>query len=87
MSANQFIEGASYGPEALQIVCQAFDEVWPSIAGKLRDDPAAIEAARLKLANTILIFPNDAINSAGLIRNSALYRMAFQDQENPISSD
>ena len=33
MKAKHLIEGASYGPEALKIICQAFEEAWTSIAG------------------------------------------------------
>jgi hypothetical protein len=82
--AKRLLEGASYGPEALQIVCQAFDEVWASIQGNYGDDPAAIEAARLKLANIILIFPHNAIHSVALIRSCALNSMASQSQTKPI---
>ncbi len=57
MKAKHLIESASYGPEALKIVWRAFDEAWASIAGNFGNDPAAIEAARLKLAKIILSFP------------------------------
>ena len=86
MSANQFIEGASYGPEALKIVCQAFDEAWNSIAGNFGNDPATIEAARLKLANIVLSFPHNKIRDAEQIRNSSLQIMALQYRAQSIFS-
>jgi hypothetical protein len=78
MKAKRLIEGASYGPEALKIVCQAFDEAWSSIAGNIGNDPAAIEAARLKLANIILTFPHDEITDAEQIKYSTLQILALQ---------
>jgi hypothetical protein len=78
MRAKQLIAGASYGPEALKIVCQAFEEAWTSIAGNFGNDPAAIEAARLKLANIILSFPHNEIKDAEQIKQSSLQIMALQ---------
>ena len=85
MRAKQPTEGASYGPEALRIVYQAFDEGWNSIAGNFGNDPAAIEAARLKLANIILSFPHDKIRDAEQIKTSSLLIMALQYRVQPVS--
>jgi hypothetical protein len=78
MRAKRLIEGASYGPEQLKIVCQAFDEAWSSIAGNFGDDPAAIEAARLKLANAILSFPHNQIKDVEQVKNASLQTIALQ---------
>jgi hypothetical protein len=86
MKAKQLIEGASYGPEALKIVCQAFEEAWTSIAGNFGDDPAATEAARLKLANIISSFPHNQIKDAEQIKRSSLQIMALQYRAQPTSS-
>ena len=51
MKARHVIDSASYGPEALKVIVQAFDEAWRDIAGNFGDDPRDIELARLKLAN------------------------------------
>jgi hypothetical protein len=64
--------------EALKIVCRAFEEAWTSIAGNFGNDPAAIEAARLKLANIILSFPHNEIKDAEQIKQSSLQIMALQ---------
>ena len=85
MRAKQLIEGASYGPEALKIVGQAFEEAWASIAGNIRNDPAAIEAARLKLANIILSFPHNEIRNAEQIKQSSLQIMALRSPPEPSS--
>lgn len=78
MMAKLLIDGAPYGPEALKIVCRAFEEAWASIAGNFGDDPTSIEAARLKLANIILSFPHNEIRNAEQIKNSSLQIMALQ---------
>jgi hypothetical protein len=85
MRAQQLIEGASYGPEALKTVCQAFDDAWASIAGNFGDDPLEIEAARLKLANIILSFPHNEIRDAEQIKNSSLQIMALAYRRRPVS--
>jgi hypothetical protein len=84
MRANQSVEGGSYGPEALEIIYQAFDEAWNSVAGNFGNDPEAIEAARLKLANIILSFPPDNIRSADQIKNSSLQIMALPYRMRPV---
>lgn len=77
MKARQLISGASYGPDALKIIFQAFDDAWDSIADNFGNDPLAIEAARLKLANIILSFPDNDIRNAQEIKNSSLQIMAL----------
>jgi hypothetical protein len=37
MKARRLIDGASYGPDALRAIGQAFDETCASIAGNFRD--------------------------------------------------
>ena len=86
MRAKQLIEGASYDPDALKIVCQAFDEAWANIAGNFGNDPPAIEAARLKLANIILSFPHTEIKDAEQIKSSSILIMALQYRGLPTSS-
>ena len=38
MKARQLIDGASFGPEALKAIGQAFDKAWLEIAGNFGDD-------------------------------------------------
>ena len=54
MKARQLVDGASFGPEALKAMCQAFDEAWESIAGNFGNEPAVVEEARLRLAKAVL---------------------------------
>ena len=48
------IYGASYAPEALKAICQAFDQAWAQIAHQFGDNQAVVEAARLRLAEAVL---------------------------------
>ena len=59
MKARKLIGGASLGPEALKVIGQAFDEAWADIAANFGNDPREIEAARLRLANTVLSLVNE----------------------------
>jgi hypothetical protein len=50
MRARQLIDGASFGPDALKAIVEAFDQAWSEIAANFQDDPIAWEEARLGLA-------------------------------------
>jgi hypothetical protein len=76
MEARHLIGSASFGPETLKGIIQAFDDAWNCLAADFGTNPLAIEAARLKLANVILaIAQNDASNPAQ-IKRAALQVMA-----------
>lgn len=53
MKARQLIVGA------LQLICQAFDEAWTSIAANFGSDPSSIEDGRLELARAVLSVARD----------------------------
>jgi len=44
----------SYGPDALAILHQAFDDAWAEIAGNFADDALTVQSARTKLAEALL---------------------------------
>jgi|SoiMethySBSTD1v2_1073268.scaffolds.fasta_scaffold1318763_1 hypothetical protein len=54
LKARELIDSAPVGPESLKLIGQAFDEAWASIAGNFEENPLAVQAGRLKLANAIL---------------------------------
>lgn len=54
MKARQLVASGSFGPEALTVAFQAFDAAWQTLAPRVGEDPAAIEAARTRLAHAIL---------------------------------
>ena len=76
MKARQLIGSASYGPDHLKVLFQAFDEAWDRISAHF-DNPSAIEAARLRLANIILSMPHNGSKDPELIKNTALRIMAL----------
>ena len=77
MESRQLIAGAVYGPEALKVIEQAFDEAWRDIAGNFGDDPPDIEKARNRLARAILSIADDDSRSVSVLRQAALERMAL----------
>ena len=72
MKARQLISRASYGPETLTVLFKAFDDAWQQLAPKHGDDPLAIEAARLRLANTILSLASEDSKDSEQLKAAAL---------------
>jgi len=77
VTAKQLIDAASYGPEALKALGQAFDEAWFRIAGHFGDDPEDIEKARLQLARALLSIAHEESRDVGVLRQAALEQMAL----------
>jgi hypothetical protein len=71
------MDGASYGPDALKAIGQAFDEAWKEIAGNFGNDTVEIEAARLKLAKALLSVADDDSRDVEVLTQAALQRMAL----------
>ncbi|MFZ1103719.1 MAG: hypothetical protein WAN86_12905 [Hyphomicrobiaceae bacterium] len=72
MPARKLIESASFGPETLKILFQAFDEAWAVLAPRYGNDAPAIEAARTRLANILLSLAREDSRDVGLLRDAAL---------------
>ena len=77
MKARQLIGNAAFGPDKLRVLFKAFDEAWDSIAATVGNDPLAIEAARLRLANTILVLAQKSNTDAEQIKDTALDILAL----------
>ena len=75
MESRQLIAGGAYGPEALKVIGQAFDEAWRDIASNLGDPD--IETARNRLARAILSIADDDSRDVSVLRQAALERMAL----------
>jgi hypothetical protein len=73
--ARQLIDGASFGPDTLKAIGAAFDAAWAEIAGSFGNDPIAIEAARLRLANAILSIASENSRDVEVLRRAALQVM------------
>ena len=77
MKARQLIDRASFGPEALKVISQAFDTAWLEIAGNFGDDSGDIERARNKLAIALLSVASEDSRDEELLKQAALQRMAL----------
>jgi len=77
VGSRQLIEGAQYGPEALKVIGQAFDEAWLDIAGDFGDDQPNVDKARNKGARAILSIADDDSRDVGALRRAALERLAL----------
>jgi hypothetical protein len=76
MILRQQVSEASYEPDALQILGQAYDEAWDYIASNF-DSPQAIETAREKLARIMLDFPHGEIRDVEYLKLSSLQIMSL----------
>ena len=75
--ARQLIDGASFGPDALKAIGEAFEAAWSDIAGNFRDDPVDSEKARQRLAEALLSIANDDSRDVEVLKRAALLRMAL----------
>jgi hypothetical protein len=85
MKARQLIDGASFGPDALKAIGQAFDEAWKTIEGNFGSDPQELETARLKLANALLSIASNDSRDVEVLQRAALEVMArdYRSRANP----
>ena len=77
MCARKIIAGASFGPEALKAIGEAFDAAWAQIAGNFVDDPAEIDEALLKLETALLSVATEDSRDVEELKRAALERMAL----------
>jgi hypothetical protein len=78
MKARHLIESASYGPETLKVIGQAFDDAWSSISSHLDpSDRTQIEAARTRLAHAVLAVATDTNLDPGKLKDAALQVFAM----------
>jgi len=84
MRARQLIDGASFGPDTLKAVGQAFDQAWVHIAGNFGNDPSDIERARLRLANAMLSVASEDSRDVAVLARAALEAMALGYRNRPV---
>jgi hypothetical protein len=77
MRARRLIDGASFGPEAVKAIGEAFDRAWADIADHFGCDPADIDEARYKLATALLAIATEDSRDVGALKTGALQRMAL----------
>ena len=72
MRARQLIDGASFGPEALKAIGEAFDAAWAEIAGNFSKDPVDIDNALYRLANALLSVASEDSRDVEVLKRAAL---------------
>lgn len=77
MRARQLIDGAAFGPDALKVIGQAFDEAWAEIAGNFGNVPIEIDNARYTLATALLSVASEDSRDVEVLKRAALQRMAL----------
>jgi hypothetical protein len=77
MRPRRLIDGASFGPDAMKAIGEAFDAAWAEIANNFGNMPVVIEAARLKLADALLSIASEDSRDANVLKKAALQRLAL----------
>jgi len=80
MKARRLIDGASFGPDTLKVVGQAFDQAWAEIAGNVGTLPIEIEAARLRLAEAMMSVATEDSTDVVALKAGALQAMALDNR-------
>jgi hypothetical protein len=77
MKTRQLIGGASFPPDILHVMFEAFDEAWVGIAPTVGAHPSAAESARLSLATIILSLAHADLTDLGALKTAAVeaYRL------------
>ena len=80
MKARRLIEGASYHPDTLKVMGEAFEEAWKEIAGTFVG-PMDVEAARTKLAEAVLSVAQEGASDVEALKTGALEEMARRSSQ------
>ena len=80
MKARQLIGSASFGPEALQAIGQAFDAAWQELEPSVSQRPDAVEAAKLSLANIVLSLARGDTRDPVPLKQEAVRRFKLKRQ-------
>ena len=75
VEAHQLITASTYDPEQVKALGEAFEGAWKRIAPDVGSTPASREAARLKLAATILSLANGGPINSEQLKEAALKKM------------
>jgi hypothetical protein len=77
MKARQLIDGASFGPEAMKAISEAFDAAWTEIAANFGSIPGDVEKTRERLARAMLSVAYEDSRDIAVLKEAALQRMAL----------
>jgi orotidine-5'-phosphate decarboxylase len=75
IEAQQFITDSTYNPQQVKALGEAFEGAWKRIAPGVGARPESVEAARLKLAATILSLAHGQPINSEQLKEAALKKM------------
>lgn len=78
MKARQIIGGATFSPDVLKVLFEAFDDAWHEVAADVSARVGAIDAARSRLASIVLGLAKSGPVERTRIKTEAVY--AFRGQ-------
>jgi hypothetical protein len=67
------LEGLSFPPETLSVLCRAFDTAWAELAPNVR--PEDVEKTRVRLAGAVLSLASEDSRDAPMLARAALHVM------------
>jgi hypothetical protein len=82
MKAHQLINGASYGPDVLNVITRAFDEAWAVVAGNFGE--SSFNAGRTRLATALLSVAREDSLDVDALKRRALQAMSLSYAERPF---
>jgi hypothetical protein len=83
MKARSLIDGASFGPDTIKAMGEAFDQAWAQIAANFSDSQTVIDDARLQLAEALLSVATDGSTDVAALKAGALHAMAMDYRSGP----
>ena len=84
MRAHQLIAGASFGPDAVKVIGEAFDQAWAQIEGNFGRDSSDTERARYRLACAVLSVASENSRNVSELKKAALEAMASGYRNRPF---
>ena len=86
MRARQMVVGASFKPETIKVMAEAFDAAWAAIADNFQGHPEQIEAARTALARAVLSVASEDSKDVKALKDGALQAMAMDFRTLPYAA-
>jgi hypothetical protein len=77
MKARALIDGASFGPETMKAMWEAFNEAWARMAATFGNVPQEVEIARLRLAEAMLSVATEGNTNVAALKDRAIEVMAM----------
>jgi hypothetical protein len=78
LKARKLLEGASYGPKTVKVICKAFDEAWREVEDHFADRSVDQTLVRERLAHAVLAIATDETSDVDSLKNRALQVFALE---------